>query len=166
MQESFVTEREFSLRYFNHMGVGVSDESRKFLSPKGAIAMLNELLPFSFEVSTTAIAGTGLWALALYLGFFPLSEWVIEQLNRWFNFAERSLYTSEAEFERTRRAREAQNAFYASVCSIVPFLLIGGLCNFGVELGLGRSWTISLGILACIACGIYELGRRDGQRSE
>lgn len=128
--------------------------------------MLNELLPFPLEFDRIAIAGTGLWSLALYLGFFPISEWIAEQMSRWFNFAERSLYTSEAEYERTRKGRESQNAFYASILSIVPFLLVGGLCNYGVDLGLGRSWTISLGMLACIGCGIYELGRRDGQGEE
>lgn len=126
--------------------------------------MLNEILPFNIAFDTTAIAGSGLWSLALYLGFWPASEWVMEQLRRWFNFAERSLYTSEAEFERTRRARESQNAFYASIFSIVPFLVVGSVCNWGVEISLGRSWAISVGILACMGCGIYELGRRDGER--
>ncbi|MEA5564800.1 hypothetical protein [Anabaena sp. UHCC 0399] len=125
--------------------------------------MLTEILPFRFEINTVAIAGASLWSLALYLAFSPLSEWVMEQLNRWFNFAERSLYTSQTEFEKTRKAREAQNAFYASLFSIVPFLVIGALCNWGVEISLGRSWAISTGILACMGCGIYELGRRDGQ---
>lgn len=125
--------------------------------------MLDELLPFPIVFNPTAIAGATLWSLALYLGFSPVSHWVMEQLNRWFNFAERSLYTSEAEFERTQKGREAQNAFYASLFSIVPFLVIGGLCNYGVELTLGQSWAISVGILACVGCGIYELGRRDGQ---
>ncbi|BAT56420.1 hypothetical protein NOS3756_54250 [Nostoc sp. NIES-3756] len=125
--------------------------------------MLTEIFPFSFELNTIAIAGASLWSLALYLGFFPVSEWVIEQLNRWFNFAERSLYTSKSEFEKTRKARESQNAFYASLFSIVPFLVVGGLCNWGIEISLGRSWAISMGLLACMSCGIYELGRRDGQ---
>lgn len=124
--------------------------------------MLNDL-PFAFSIDTVAIAGTTLWGLALYLGFSPIGEWVMEQLTRWFNFAERSLYTSQAEFERTRQARESQNSFYASLFSIVPFLIVGGLCNYGLELGLGRSWAISVGLLACMGCGIYELGRRDGQ---
>jgi hypothetical protein len=128
--------------------------------------MLTEILPFSFELNTIAIAGASLWSLALYLGFFPVSEWVIEQLNRWFNFAERSLYTSKSEFEKTRKARESQNAFYASLFSIVPFLVVGGLCNWGVEISLGRGWAISMGLLACMGCGIYELGRRDGQSSD
>ncbi|MEH2301440.1 MAG: hypothetical protein V7K88_21220 [Nostoc sp.] len=128
--------------------------------------MLTEILPFRFELDMIAIAGASLWSLALYLAFNPVSEWVIEQLNRWFNFAERSLYTSQSEFERTRKARESQNAFYASLFSIVPFLVIGALFNWGVEISLGRSWAISTGILACIGCGIYELGRRDGQSSD
>jgi hypothetical protein len=125
--------------------------------------MLTEILPFRFEINTVAIAGASLWSLALYLAFSPLSEWVMTQLNRWFNFAERSLYTSQSEFEKTRKARESQNAFYASLFSIVPFLVIGALCNWGVEISLGGSWAISTGILACMGCGIYELGRRDGQ---
>lgn len=128
--------------------------------------MLTEILPFRFELDTIAIAGASLWSLALYLGFNPVSEWVIEQLNRWFNFAERSLYTSQSEFEKTRKARESQNAFYASLFSIVPFLIIGALCNWGVEISLGRGWAISMGILACMGSGIYELGRRDGQSSD
>ena len=127
--------------------------------------ILNEFLPFAIPFNPVAIAGASLWALALYLGFSPASDWVTRQLNRWFNFAERSLYPSEAEFERTRKAREAQNAFYASLFSIFPFLGIGTLFNYGVDVALGPSWGISVGTLACIGCSIYELGRRDGQSS-
>ena len=126
--------------------------------------MLTEILPFRIELNTTLIAGGCLWSLALYLGFASFREWVIDILNRWFNFAERSLYTSEAEFERTRKARESQNAFFASLLSILPFFIIGGLCNWGVEISLGQSWAVSVGILACIGCGIYDLGRRDAQK--
>jgi hypothetical protein len=128
--------------------------------------MLTEMLPFRFDLNATAIAGASLWSLALYLSFPAVGEWLMHQLQRWFNFAERSLYTSEAEFERTRKGRESQNAFYASLFSIVPFLIIGGLCNYGIELGLGSSWAISVGILACVGCGVYELGRRDGHSGE
>lgn len=128
--------------------------------------MLSEIFPFRFDLDATAIAGASLWSLALYLGFSSVGEWVIQQLNRWFNFAERLLYTSDLEFERTRRSREAQNAFYASIFSIVPFLIVGGLCNYGVELSLGSSWAISMGVMACVGCGVYELGRRDGQSSK
>lgn len=128
--------------------------------------MLTDILPFSFELNTIAIAGASLWSLALYIAFDSFRQWVIEQLNRWFNFAERSLYTSKTEFEKTRKAREAQNAFYASLFSIVPFLLIGALFNWGLEISLGDSWGISTGILACMGAGIYELGRRDGESED
>jgi hypothetical protein len=124
--------------------------------------MMIEIVPFTLEISPTAIAGTSLWTLALYLGLSPVSNWVMHQLNRWFNFAERSLYFSDEEFERTRQGREAQNAFYASIFSIFPFFIFGGLCNFGVESTLGQNWTISMGTLACLSCAVFELGRRDG----
>ncbi|ABG52369.1 conserved hypothetical protein [Trichodesmium erythraeum IMS101] len=127
--------------------------------------ILEEILPFRLAIDATAIAGSSLWSLALYWGFSPVSDWVTLQLNRWFNFAERSLYMSDEEFERTRKARESQNAFYASIFSIVPFLIVGSLCNWGVEFGLGKSWSISIGIITCLTCGIYELGRRDSQSS-
>ncbi|MGK7943419.1 MAG: hypothetical protein AB4058_03020 [Microcystaceae cyanobacterium] len=125
--------------------------------------MISDFFPFPFtlELDPAAIAGSCLWSLALYIGLTSAKNGVIEGLNRWFNFAERSLYTSQEEFEKTRQARESQNAFYASVFSIVPFLLIGSLCNWGVELGLGGSWAISMGIMACIISGVYELGRQD-----
>ena len=125
--------------------------------------MFDEILPFKLVIDATAIAGSSLWSLALYLGFSPVSEWVTQQLNRWFNFAERFMYTSVQEFEKTRKAREAQNSFYASLFSIVPFFGIGALCNYGIELGLGRSWAMSMGIIACVASGVYELGRRDSR---
>ena len=127
--------------------------------------ILEEIFPFRLAIDATAIAGASLWSLALYWGFSPVSDWVTLQLNRWFNFAERSLYMSDEEFERTRKARESQNAFYASIFSIVPFLIAGSLCNWGVELGLGKSWSISVGIITSVTCGIYELGRQDGKSS-
>ena len=127
--------------------------------------ILEEIFPFRLAIDTTAIAGSSLWSLALYWGFSPLSEWVTLQFNRWFNFAERSLYTSEKEFEKTRKARESQNAFYASIFSIVPFLIVGSLCNWGVEFCLGKNWSISIGMIICVSCGVYELGRRDNQSS-
>ena len=128
--------------------------------------MLFDIFPFRFEISAVTIAGATLWSLALYLGLSGLSEWVMLQLNRWFNFAERSMYTSQEEFERTRVGREAQNAFLASVLSIVPFLILGSLCNWGVEVGLGRSWAISMGMIACVSFGVYELGRQDSQNRQ
>ena len=122
--------------------------------------MLKELLPFSFQINTTIIAGTCLWALTLYLGFSSLRNWIMEQLERWLNFADRSLYISSKEFEDSRPARESQNEFYASILSIIPFLVFGLLCNYGVEICLGRSWAVSMGLLTCLSCSVYQLGRQ------
>ncbi|MEB3210393.1 MAG: hypothetical protein VKL39_03535 [Leptolyngbyaceae bacterium] len=122
--------------------------------------------PFEFEIESIVLAGTALWALGLYLGFSPVGDWITEQLNRWLNYVERSLYTSAEEFERTRKGRESQNAFLASLLSIIPFLIAGALCHVLVGITLGRSWSISLGILACVGCGVYELGRRTGEEYE
>lgn len=128
--------------------------------------MLNELLSWRQGLDATTFSGIGLWALSLYLGFSPLSDRLMTQIDRGFNAAERFFYRSPEEFERTRPGRESLNAFYASLLSVVPFLLVGGLCNYGVEISLGRSWAISMGIMSCISCGVYELGRRAGQASE
>jgi hypothetical protein len=128
--------------------------------------MLTDLFPFTFAVDRTAVAGATLWALALYLAFSPLSTWIMDQLSRWFNFAERSLYLSQEEFERTRQGRESQNAFWASMFSIVPFVAIGTVAHYGVELSLGPGWSVSLGILFAVGSGVYELGRRDSEASD
>ena len=128
--------------------------------------MINEIFPFHFQIDKIAIAGACLWSLALYLTFSPLRDTIIELLSKWFNFAERSLYISQQEFEKTRQARESQNAFYASLFSIIPFLVIGALSNWFLEISLGRSWGISIGIMACIISAIYELARQSGELDE
>jgi hypothetical protein len=119
-----------------------------------------ELFPFTFAINSATLAGVGLWSLALYLGFSPVGDRIMERLNRWFDFAERSLYFSQQDYEQTRSVRESINSLSASVFSVVPFLGVGTLCNYGVEVGLGSSWAISMGLLACMSCAIYELGRR------
>ncbi|AIE72565.2 MULTISPECIES: hypothetical protein [unclassified Synechocystis] len=125
--------------------------------------MLIDWIPFDIPINTAMIAGATLWALGLYLTWGSGRNWLIEQLQRWFNFAERSLYTSVEEYERTREAREAQNAFYASVMSIVPFLFMGTLCNWGVQWGLGGSWSISLGVLTVFTGAVYALGKQSSK---
>jgi hypothetical protein len=128
--------------------------------------MLTALIPFTLAVNPTMLAGTGLWALALYWGFSPLGDRLMELLDGWINAIERPFYASAEEFERTKPDRESLNTYYASLLSIVPFLLAGALCNWGVEVSLGRSWAISMGVLACMGCGVYELGRQDGRSQE
>jgi hypothetical protein len=34
-----------------------------------------------------------------------------------------------------------------------------------VEVTLGRSWSISIGVIVAILCGVYELGRRDSRQN-
>jgi len=128
--------------------------------------MTLQIPPFQFQLEITTLTGISLWSLALYLAFFPLSEWVMTKLGDWMNRAERSLYNSQAEFDRTKAARESMNALYASLLSVIPFWGCGILCNWAVAEGLGQSWTISMGMIAAIGCGVYELGRRDGQSAE
>ena len=123
--------------------------------------------PFQISIDTAMLLGSALWALALYLGLSSLSDWVALQLNRWFNYAEASfLYDSKEELERTRLARESQNEFLASLLSILPFFGIGALVEYSLEVGLGQSWGISLGIMAGLGAAIYELGRRSTEASE
>lgn len=118
-----------------------------------------------FTIDTAGVAGLVLWALALYLGFFSVSDRVAEQIYRWLNWASTSFQTDQSEGDHARKRWESWNAFLASLLSVLPFLGVGGLANYGIELSLGRSWAISFGVIACIGCGVYELGRRDGQAS-
>ncbi|EKV03712.1 hypothetical protein Lepto7375DRAFT_6023 [Leptolyngbya sp. PCC 7375] len=103
------------------------------------------------------ISGMFLWALALYLMFSPLVLRLVEALEQqamgWLASADTTSSTGQAEL-------------YASVMSIVPFLVAGGLCNYLLDISMGRSWTVSVGIITCIGSGVYELGRRDGQANQ
>ncbi len=123
--------------------------------------MLIDWIPFAIPFNTTAIAAALLWAFGLYVSWGTARNWLMEQLQRWFNFADRSLYATEEEYERTRETRENQNAFYASIMSILPFIGLGSLLHWAVNWGLGGSWSISLGILTVIGGGVYALGKQD-----
>ena len=125
--------------------------------------MLQEIFPYIFAINPVTIAGGFLWSLALYIILPQAKNWLMEQLTRWLNFADRSLFITMEEFEDTRVAREAQNVFYASILSIIPFSALGFLSNWGLDLSLGGSWSISLGIMTCIIGGIFALGVQDSQ---
>ncbi|MEO1005923.1 MAG: hypothetical protein AAFW67_08755, partial [Cyanobacteria bacterium J06638_38] len=93
--------------------------------------------------------------------------WISTQLERWFNFAEGLLYTSAEEFEETRPARESQNAFYASVFSIVPFLIAGAIVNWITDISFGgSSWSIALGLMSCAIGGLFALANQDYEDAE
>ncbi len=111
-------------------------------------------MPSRLSIDPVLIGGIGLWAIALYLSFYPVSQRLVEQLSHWLNFA------------KAGSAQDAQSTFWASIASVLPFLAIGGLCYYGIVISLGQSWAISVGLIACVAGGIYELGRRDGESPE
>lgn len=102
------------------------------------------------------ISGMFLWALALYLMFSPLVLRLVDTLEQKAMGWLASGTTSPTE----------PAELYASVMSIVPFVIAGGLCNYLLDISMGRSWTISVGIITCIGSGVYELGRRDGQANQ
>ena len=120
------------------------------------------IIPFSFELDTVQVAGGCIWSLALYIGLDSTKKWIAYQLERWFNFAEGWMYTSTEEFEKTRPARESQNAFYASVLSIFPFLILGAITNWAIDFSFGgSSWAIALGLMTCAICGLFALANND-----
>ncbi len=120
------------------------------------------IIPFSFELDTVQVAGSCIWSLALYIGLDSTKKWIAYQLERWFNFAEGWMYTSTEEFEKTRPARESQNAFYASILSIFPFLVLGAITNWAIDISFGgSSWAIALGLMTCAICGLFALANND-----
>ncbi len=123
--------------------------------------MYIDLGPFAFEIDPGAIAGAALWAMALYLGFSPLAGALTDALAAWMGNAEKSLYATKEEFESTRTAREAQNTFYGSLLSVLPFLVVGTLLSLAVNVSLGEDWVFSGGVLVTLLCGVYDLDRRN-----
>ncbi|MEM7762263.1 MAG: hypothetical protein AAF298_29725 [Cyanobacteria bacterium P01_A01_bin.40] len=125
------------------------------------------IIPFSFELDSVSLAGSCIWSLALYIGLDSSRAWISTQLERWFNFAEGWLYTSAEEFEETRPARESQNAFYASVFSILPFLIAGAIVNWITDISFGgSSWSIALGLMSCAIGGLFALANQDYEDAE
>ena len=120
------------------------------------------IIPFSFELDTVQVAGSCIWSLALYIGLDSTKKWIAYQLERWFNFADGWMYTSTEEFEKTRSARESQNAFYASILSIFPFLILGAITNWAIDISFGgSSWAIAIGLMTCAICGLFALANND-----
>lgn len=110
-------------------------------SPGLTLVIVLSHLPVAIDTAT--IAGTTLWAIALYLGFSPLVDRFIAGLEH----------------------RLGDGSPAASLLSVVPFLVVGALTHYGLVLTLGGSWAVSLGLISAIGCGVYELGRQDGQAS-
>jgi protein-S-isoprenylcysteine O-methyltransferase Ste14 len=82
------------------------------------------------------------WAIAFSWGFSPQSE---------------RMFTALA---------QQLPAGIASLVSMVPGLGLGVLCEYLCDGSLGKSWVVSLGLLAAVACGVCELGRRTAGGSD
>lgn len=123
---------------------------------------MTSFLPFSLSLDLGSIAGTVLWALALYLGFSPVADRVIDGCHRWFQSPSADGQSTTPPHRAMKPSHEAQMAA-ASLLSVVPFLAVGGMAHYGLSLSLGGSWAVSLGIIAFIVGGVYELGRQNGQ---
>ena len=109
------------------------------------------------RIDPLIVTGISLWALTLYLALARLRLWTVEALRQL------SIWSpSSADSERHQAAHEGQGEFWASLLSIVPFLIGGGLCYYGFVWSLGQSWAISFGIMGVILSGIYELARTSG----
>lgn len=119
-------------------------------------SMVNSVLPLSLG----SIAGTVLWALALYLGFSPVADRVIDGCHRWLQSLKAD---SAAPSNRPGNPDHDAQMAAASLLSVVPFLALGGMAHYGLSFSLGGSWAVSLGIIAFIIGGVYELGRQSGQ---
>jgi hypothetical protein len=128
--------------------------------------MYIDLGPFAFEIEPSAIAGAALWSLALYLGFSRVVSGLIDRLSSWMNRADRSLYATQEEYEKTRKAREAQNVFYSALLSVLPFLVLGTVSSLAVEVGLGEDWVLSGGFFLTLFCALYTLERRSQEDEE
>lgn len=124
-----------------------------------------EWFPLQLSVSTSLLVGASLWSLALYLSLSRLVDWTTDALTRWFNFAERSLYTSQQDFETTRSVRESVNRFYASLISTIPFLALGAGAYSFTQLYLGTTETILVGMICCALGLLYEMRRDTGESS-
>jgi hypothetical protein len=124
----------------------------------------DDLLTLNINFNTTTLAGICLWSLALYLSFASLREQVTVQLERGLQKIIQ-IRNFKTEKQNNVISPDSPMLLYASLLSILPFFLVGFLCNYGVEISLGRSWAVSTGILACMGCGVYELGRRSTEGS-
>jgi hypothetical protein len=121
------------------------------------------VLSFPQVIDPLIVTGVSLWALTLYLSLARLRQRTMERLTGWLGTLGRR--SSEPDAEKTRSDREAKREIWASLLSTVPFLIVGGLCYYGIVLELGQSWAISFGLMGAITSGIYELARASGASS-
>lgn len=127
--------------------------------------MVTATLPLPLSLDLGSIAGTTLWALSLYLGFSPVADRVIDGCHRWIQTLQSGAKDEAMPSLSPNTDSPGQTApmAVASLLSVVPFLALGGVAHYGLTLSLGGSWAVSLGIIAFMVGGIYELGRQSSQ---
>lgn len=117
------------------------------------------LLPF--PLSPGAVAGTALWAITGHLVLSSrvpsLMEWIYTRLS--------PTIPTDAEPVPGASPDQALLSLLTALISVMPLGALGALTQFGLTLSLGGSWGVSLGVIAAMVCGIYELGRRDSEAS-
>jgi hypothetical protein len=112
-------------------------------------------------LSPGAVAGTALWAITGYLVLSSrlpsFMDWIYARLSA----------TTQMDPEPIQEPTPDHGLFslLAALLSVVPFVGLGAITQFGLTLSLGGSWGVSLGVITAMACGIYELGRRDSEAS-
>lgn len=122
---------------------------------------MSQVFPFSIDALNTAtVAGISLWALAFYWAFSPFGQTLTDRLvHRWTG-------QQAAQDNPMHNAAPETPPHYdalASLVALVPFLA-GGTTAYGTTaLTLGPSWAVSFGVISCMGCGIYELGRQNSQ---
>ncbi|WP_218081115.1 hypothetical protein [Anthocerotibacter panamensis] len=98
-----------------------------------------------------ALAGVVLWSLAFYLGFWELSHRAITQMAGWL--------------DRWNASEDLTQAL-ASVFSLLPVLVVGGVMFLALANFLNLSWALTLGFMTAVGTGIYQLGKSDGRREK
>lgn len=101
-----------------------------------------------FSLQPGSIAGIALWAITFYLAYFARVQRYIDWI-----------------YHRLGQAPGALGSGLVSLLGVTPLVCLGILTQVGLTLTLGGSWGVSLGVIASMACAIYQLGRRDGEAS-
>jgi len=120
----------------------------------------------NLALDSATFTGSSLWALGLFLGFSPLQTRLVDHLSHRLHSVDRPDRSAAENSTQSEPSTEIPDraVLLAQLISVIIFLGLGILSDVFLEISLGGSWAISLGILSCIGCGVYELGRRSTTR--
>ena len=117
---------------------------------------------FGWELNSTIVGGTFLWSLALYISLDEFRDSLIDGLESLL----RKISLGNSQPQNSSELSESSREIFASLISILPFLMGGVLCHWLVEIGFGQGWSVSMGVLVVISCAVYDLGRKDSRRQD